>query len=485
MKCGYCSAEIPDDSKFCPACGKDPQSVIVPQLEEVQFCSNCGQKLAVGQRFCTSCGSQAGAAVGPVRHDATANTVTPDRASSNAKPPVQQPQELSTRLFWLPLVVLFLLFAILLWGNDTGAIGWIVFVIYFGLVVLYRRFFTMAGCLLNIVLWVVIAGVFLIIATALPVSDNSGIGVNGNKSIQSKSDAGAGKQDSSSKSAVQRPVPDVLKPLILKGSAPATNVRYMVLEDGDRSYAFLTYNLRGPYIDIGNGTGEQYWNVNMVFYPDAEKAKRGYRSQAEISLKDFQRDIKVYDRFVQKPANKGDEGVLFTGFITMTRFGEYSNYVIRQGATQVYVQKMEHPQKPLVPQGMDKIIAVLKTIDNKSLFTGNSGKLQQISNFTMSTGVKQDTFEPVNPTDTFTPKSPAIYCSAKLTDAPANSTVKFIFYYLEGGKMEIAPVEMKAGGTRYTMAYLTAPQKGWPLGKYEVVVLFNGKESGRVSFTVK
>lgn len=489
MKCGNCGSEIPNDSKFCPVCGKDPQPVIAPLTEEARFCSSCGQSIAAGQHFCTACGSEIGVAGS-----------SPGKTVPLAQ---QQSKEISPKLFWIPLGVLFLLFAILLWGNNTGLLGWIVLIVYFGLVLLGRRFFIRGGCLFNVILWAVIAGIFLVICTVLPVSDNTDNGANAGKSTQNQPDSSAAKSHSSSKGPVERPVPEALKPLIFKGTSPATNVRYMVLEDGDWSYAFLTYNLKkGSYEDIGNGSGEQYWNVNITFYPNEEQAKKSYQGQLETSVKDYQRDIKVYDKFVRKPANKGDEGNLFTGFITQTRFGEYSNYVIRQGATQVWVQKLEHTQKPMIPQGMDKLLAVLKTIDNKSLFTGNSGKtpdtadkngdspdtqanLQTISKLTMSTGVKGDTFEPVNPTNTFTKTSPAIYCTGMLTDAPANSTVRFVFYYLENGRTEIAPVEMKAGGTRYTMAYLTAPQKGWPLGKYEVVVFFNGKEAGRVPFMVK
>lgn len=51
MKCIHCANEIPDDSKFCPACGQKPQS------QNEVFCPACGAKAAAGQRFCAKCGA--------------------------------------------------------------------------------------------------------------------------------------------------------------------------------------------------------------------------------------------------------------------------------------------------------------------------------------------------------------------------------------------------------------------------------------------
>ena len=53
MKCQYCNYEIPNDSVFCPECGKE-QSI----SEAVQaFCPECGTPLDEGSAFCPECGT--------------------------------------------------------------------------------------------------------------------------------------------------------------------------------------------------------------------------------------------------------------------------------------------------------------------------------------------------------------------------------------------------------------------------------------------
>ncbi len=60
MKCSSCAAVIPDDSKFCPACGQRPQA------PGEAACPACGAPAASGQRFCAKCGGQLAQASTPV-----------------------------------------------------------------------------------------------------------------------------------------------------------------------------------------------------------------------------------------------------------------------------------------------------------------------------------------------------------------------------------------------------------------------------------
>lgn len=52
MYCNSCGTQIPDGSKFCPACGK-------PLVDEnaVVFCTSCGTRLTAGADVCPSCGA--------------------------------------------------------------------------------------------------------------------------------------------------------------------------------------------------------------------------------------------------------------------------------------------------------------------------------------------------------------------------------------------------------------------------------------------
>jgi len=51
-KCPACGHRVPEDAKFCPACG-NPRAIEVPIL-----CSSCGQELEPGMKFCPKCGEK-------------------------------------------------------------------------------------------------------------------------------------------------------------------------------------------------------------------------------------------------------------------------------------------------------------------------------------------------------------------------------------------------------------------------------------------
>lgn len=52
MKCNHCGLEIPDDSKFCGACGKQTQAA------GETVCPSCAAKATAGQQFCVKCGAK-------------------------------------------------------------------------------------------------------------------------------------------------------------------------------------------------------------------------------------------------------------------------------------------------------------------------------------------------------------------------------------------------------------------------------------------
>lgn len=58
MKCQYCNSEIPDNSAFCPSCGKKSNTPSTPETAgpAKKFCDNCGAKLEPGHSFCANCG---------------------------------------------------------------------------------------------------------------------------------------------------------------------------------------------------------------------------------------------------------------------------------------------------------------------------------------------------------------------------------------------------------------------------------------------
>lgn len=50
MKCRYCGAEIPDDSAFCPNCGKE--------ISNQRKCVKCGEIIGNNDSFCPYCGTE-------------------------------------------------------------------------------------------------------------------------------------------------------------------------------------------------------------------------------------------------------------------------------------------------------------------------------------------------------------------------------------------------------------------------------------------
>lgn len=60
MKCQFCGKELPDDARFCSACGKPvPQKKICPECgyeaeDDMIFCIRCGTRLTPGRDRGTS-----------------------------------------------------------------------------------------------------------------------------------------------------------------------------------------------------------------------------------------------------------------------------------------------------------------------------------------------------------------------------------------------------------------------------------------------
>lgn len=58
-RCPNCGAAIPDDRRFCTACGSPlPRPSEPSDTGETVFCTNCGAKLASDAAFCEKCGTK-------------------------------------------------------------------------------------------------------------------------------------------------------------------------------------------------------------------------------------------------------------------------------------------------------------------------------------------------------------------------------------------------------------------------------------------
>ena len=97
---------------------------------------------------------------------------------------------------------------------------------------------------------------------------------------------------------------------------------------------------------------------------------------------------------------------------------------------------------------------------------------------------------PIDATDVFAVDTPEIFCSVKLSSAPADTEVKAEWVYVKGEleDMEnylIDAYSLTADGTRYLSFSLAIPEAGWPKGEYKVVLYVEGKEELSVSFAVR
>ena len=122
-------------------------------------------------------------------------------------------------------------------------------------------------------------------------------------------------------------------------------------------------------------------------------------------------------------------------------------------------------------------------------FPTSSGKTS-LSNATMCKSVDLETGEPVEPSDTFTPDTQWIFCSVKLSNAPADTKVSAEWLYIpqeadEEMGLLVADWNTTTEGTYYMPLSIARPENGWPQGDYKLVLYLNEKEALGVPFTVQ
>jgi hypothetical protein len=113
-----------------------------------------------------------------------------------------------------------------------------------------------------------------------------------------------------------------------------------------------------------------------------------------------------------------------------------------------------------------------------------SASTARLTEAKMASAIDAETRAPTTLASTFAPSAPAVYATAKLSNAPDDTKVKAAFHYLESGDRQVAEDEVQAGGTRFVAFTLSAPTSGWPAGQYETRFSLNGKEVLRLPFNV-
>ncbi len=114
----------------------------------------------------------------------------------------------------------------------------------------------------------------------------------------------------------------------------------------------------------------------------------------------------------------------------------------------------------------------------------------RLSEMTMAASIDETTAQPIEKTDAFSPDTPEIFVSVKVSNAPSETDITSVWIYvggevadLENYTIDTASIEVE--GTRYVYFSRPMPEAGWPRGDYKVVLSIDDKEQGSVPFTVQ
>lgn len=134
------------------------------------------------------------------------------------------------------------------------------------------------------------------------------------------------------------------------------------------------------------------------------------------------------------------------------------------------------------------ILLLLSTMLSLGAECSMSSTTPKISEATLALWVDGNA-KPVDATNKFYVDTPAIYCSLKVSNAPAASDITSVWIYVQGEleltDYEIASYGITAEGTTYLYFYMNRPASGWPIGEYKLILYLNGKEAVSLPFTVE
>ncbi len=102
----------------------------------------------------------------------------------------------------------------------------------------------------------------------------------------------------------------------------------------------------------------------------------------------------------------------------------------------------------------------------------------------MTDSIDQKTHAPLVVKEYFPLDTGDIYATIKISDAPAKTEVKALFFLEKEGDQQIAKDAMITRGTGYVSFALARPSIGWPPGNYKVKFVLNEEETVQLAFSV-
>ncbi len=107
----------------------------------------------------------------------------------------------------------------------------------------------------------------------------------------------------------------------------------------------------------------------------------------------------------------------------------------------------------------------------------------RIMDLNTSTGINEQTSEPVDITDTFAPDSPVIYVTGTIRNAPQGTGIQAIWVHVDSNSSVDGPV-LQIEGSRWFSFVLTRGDRDFPIGNYQAKILLNGRQVRAVKFKV-
>lgn len=131
------------------------------------------------------------------------------------------------------------------------------------------------------------------------------------------------------------------------------------------------------------------------------------------------------------------------------------------------------------------LCAVNTATYNKTMVANSSATIKSI---TMALGVKGETSDPVNPTNSFKPTD-TIHAVVKVLNAPANTKVGATWVAVDVGDAAepnsvILSIDLTVEGTR-NIDFTLEPFKPFPAGKYRVEISVDDELDSTKEFTVR
>ncbi|GEM_PF-3837638 len=142
-----------------------------------------------------------------------------------------------------------------------------------------------------------------------------------------------------------------------------------------------------------------------------------------------------------------------------------------------------------VPEEMTEVPQEIITESPAEIQTEVASDTSFITDVVMSKDINNDTYEPIDVTDTFDTSQSIFHCVVKMKNAPENTNIKSIWSVVNVEGIEngyvMGETELTASGSGFVHFSFEPSNGSLPPGDYQVQILVNGNPDRVVTFSVK